>query len=142
MKRVLKKDGRLILVIPNGLTFGLVYDKFVYKFIATKIILSYIHKRTFSLANNEISMLKLNKKEPIGHCQQFTITGIRRLLTKKGFKIVNSVNCRFLSPYLRSFCTLLGREPVKAFERFDNGIAECVPSNLAAEWIIVCEKKG
>jgi len=142
MKRVLKKDGRLILVIPNGLTFGLFYDKFVYRFIATKVIQSYVHKRIFSLANNEISMLKLNKKEPIGHCQQFTIIGIRKLLTKEGFETVNSVNCRFLSPYLRSFCTLLGRESVKAFERFDNRIAECVPSNLAADWVIVCENRG
>jgi len=140
MRRVLKKGGRLILVIPNGLTFGLFYDKFVYKFIATKTILSHVHKRTFSLANNEISMLRLNKKEPIGHCQQFTITSIRGLLTKEGFKIVKRVNYRFFSPYLRSFCTLLGREPVKAFERFDNRIAECMPSNLAADWIMVCEK--
>jgi 2-polyprenyl-3-methyl-5-hydroxy-6-metoxy-1,4-benzoquinol methylase len=139
MKRVLKKNGRLILVIPNGLTFGLFYDKFVYKLIATKTILSHVHKTLFSLSNHEISMLKLNEKEPIGHCQQFTIAGIRKLLTKEGFRIVNVVNCRFLSPYLRSFCTLLGRQPVTAFERFDNRISERVPSNLAAEWMLVCE---
>lgn len=142
MKRVLKKDGRLILIIPNGLTFGLFYDKFIYKLIATKTILSHVHKTIFSLANSEISMLKLDEKEPIGHCQEFTITGIRKLLTEENFKIVKAINCRFLSPYLRSFFTLLGREPVKAFERFDNRIVRYVSANLAAEWIIVCEKRG
>lgn len=140
IERVLNKDGRLILVIPNGLTFGLFYDKFVYKLIGTNTILPRVHRILFSLANHDISMLKLNEKEPVGHCQQFTIARIHKLLTKEGFKIVNIVNCRFLSPYLRSFCTLLGREPITAFERFDNRIAEGVPSILASEWMVVCEK--
>jgi 2-polyprenyl-3-methyl-5-hydroxy-6-metoxy-1,4-benzoquinol methylase len=139
IKRVLKKNGRLILVVPNGLTFGLFYDKFVYKLIATNTILSHVHKTLFSLSNHEISMLKLNEKEPVGHCQQFTLSGISKLLTKGGFKIINAVNCRFLSPYLRSLCTLLRREPITTIERLDNRIAEKMPPNLAAEWMIVCE---
>jgi len=140
MNRVLRKDGRLILVIPNGLTFGLFYDKFVYKIIATKTILSHVYETSFSLSKHEISMLNLNEEKPIGHHQQFTIAGIRKLLVEHGFKVVNMVNCWFLLPYLRSFWTLLGRESVSTFERFDNRIAGYAPSNLAAEWVIVCEK--
>lgn len=140
MKRVLKKGGRLIIVVPNGLTFGLFYDKFVYRLIPTKTILSHVYKTTFSLTKHDTSMLNLHKKEPIGHCQQFTLVSIRKLLIEHGFKIVTVVNCRFLSPYLRSFFTLLGIGPITAFEKIDNRIAEYIPSNLAAEWAIVCEK--
>jgi len=140
MKRVLKKGGRIIIVVPNGLTFGLFYDKFVYRLVPTKTILSHVYKTTFSLAKHDISMLNLHEKEPIGHCQEFTLAGIRKLLIEHGFKIVKVVNSRFLSPYLRSFCTLLGMGPVTAFEKIDNRIAEYMPSNLAAEWAIVCEK--
>ena len=138
--RVLRKNGRLIVVIPNGLTFGLFYDRFVYKLISTKTGLSRVYKTMFSLADHEISMLKLDEKDRIGHNQQFTLTGIHKLLNKHGFRIVSIVNYRVLSPYLRSFCSLLGREPVTAFESLDNKIAERIPPNLASEWVIVCEK--
>lgn len=140
IKRVLKKDGRFVLVIPNGLTFGLLYDKFVYRLIPAKAILSHVHKRTFSLSKNEISQLKLEESEPIGHCQQFTLPGVCSLLTREGFRIVRIANCRFLSPYVRSFSTLLGTGPIKSFEMLDTRVADHVPSNLAAEWMIACEK--
>jgi len=140
MKRVLKKAGRLILVIPNGLTFGLFYDRVIYRLLATKTILSHVYKTSFSLTKHEISMLNLNEEEPIGHHQQFTIASIRKLLIEHGFKIVNIVNCWFLLPYLRSFWTLLGRESVATLERFDTRISEYAPSNLAAEWVVVCER--
>ena len=140
MNRVLKKDGRLIIVVPNGLTFGLIYDKFIYSLVPTETILSNVFKTTFSLEKHDISMLNLHKTKPIGHCHQFTLAGIRNLLIEHGFKIVTIINCRFLSPYLRSFCALLGMGPIIAFERIDNRMAEYAPSNLAAEWVIVCEK--
>ena len=140
MKRVLQKDGRLIIVVPNRLTFGIIYDRFVYRLIPTKTILSHVYKTTFSLEKYDISMLNLHKKEPIRHCQQFTLASIRKLLIECGFKIITIVNYRFLSPYLRSFCTLLRISPVTVFEKIDNRIAEYIPSNLAAEWAIVCEK--
>ncbi len=140
IERVLRKNGRLIVVVPNALTFGLFYDRFVCRRISARTILSRVYKTMFSLADHEISMLKLDKKERIGHNQQFTLTGIRKLLNKHGFRIVNIGSYRFLSPYLRSFCTLLGREPITAFESVDNKIAERIPPNLASEWVIVCEK--
>ena len=140
MKRVLKKDGRLIIVVPNGLTFGLFYDKVVYRLVPTKSILSHVYKTTFSLAKHDVSMLNLHEKEPIGHCQQFTLAGISKLLVEHGFRIIKTINCRVLSPYLRSFCTLLGVGPATAFERIDTRTAEYIPSNLAAEWAFICEK--
>lgn len=140
MRRVLKKNGSLVLMIPNGLTFGLLYDRFVYRLVPTKVIVSHVHRTLFSLKDDEISRLKLEDKEPIGHNQQFTIATIRKLLTENGFKITNVVNCRFLAPYLRSFCTLLGREPIRAFEEFDNKLAEWVPSSLVADWVIAGER--
>jgi 2-polyprenyl-3-methyl-5-hydroxy-6-metoxy-1,4-benzoquinol methylase len=140
MKRVLKKDGRLIIVVPNGLTFGLIYDKVVYRIIPTKTILSHLYKATYSLTKNEISMLDLHEKEPISHCQEFTLASIRKLLIECGFKVIKTINCRFLSPYLRSLCTLVGMNPATAFERIDNRTAKYVPSFLAAEWAIICEK--
>ena len=140
MKRVLKGGGRLIIVVPNGLTFGLFYDKVVYRLVPTRSILSHVYKTTFSLAKHDISMLNLNKKEPIGHCQQFTLASIRKLLIEHGFKIVKIVNWRFLSPYVRSFSTLLRMGPATAFERIDTRTAEYIPPNLASEWAIICEK--
>ncbi len=142
MKRVLKKNGRLIIVIPNGLTFGLIYDKFVYRLVPTKTIQSHTYKTTFSLTNRDISMLNLREKVYVGHCRQFTLAGICKLLVEQGFKIVTIANNRFLSPYLRSFFTLLGIGPVMALEEIDNRIAEYIPSNLAAEWAIVCKKSS
>jgi len=140
MKRVLKKGGRLVLMVPNGLTFGLLYDKLVYRIVPTKTIISRTNRTLFSLKDDEISRMKLDEKEPIGHHQQFTIAQIRKLLTENGLKVTNVVNCRFLAPYLRSFCTLLGREPIRAFEQFDTRLAEFAPSSLVAEWIIASEK--
>ncbi len=140
MKRVLRREGRLIIVVPNGLTFGLLYDRFIHRLISPKKMISRAHKVTFSLADDEISLLRLDKKERIGHNQRFDLTSIRRLLTEHGFKMVSVVNCRFLSPYLRSFTALLGREPLTAFENLDNRMADHIPSNLASEWMIVSEK--
>jgi len=140
MKRVLRKKGRLILIVPNGLTFGLFYDRFISNLISIRTALSHLYRVTFSMSDDEISLLKLNKKERIGHHQQFTLKGIRNLLTKHGFSIVEIRSCRFLSPYLRSFCSLMRRQPVTAFENLDNKIANRVPRNLAADWVIVCEK--
>jgi hypothetical protein len=42
---------------------------------------------------------------------------------------------------MRSLCTLLGKKPMLEFEKFDSKLAEKVPSNLASEWMIVCEKQ-
>jgi 2-polyprenyl-3-methyl-5-hydroxy-6-metoxy-1,4-benzoquinol methylase len=140
MKRVLRRNGRLIIVVPNGLTFGLFYDRLIHRLLSTKKMLSRAYRVTFSLAERDISLLKLDEKERVGHHQQFTLMSISRLLINHGFKIVKISNCRFLSPYLRSFCNLLGKEPVIAFENVDNKIAENIPSNFASEWLIVCEK--
>jgi len=141
LKTVLRKGGRLIVMIPNGLTFGLFYDRFAYRLIPANAIVSRVHKTLFSMTADELSVLKLNEEEPIGHCQEFTISRIRSLLREHGFKIIKIVNCRFLSPYMRSLCTLLGKKPMLEFEKFDSKLAEKVPSNLASEWMIVCEKQ-
>jgi len=139
ISRVLKENGRLIIMVPNGITFGLLYDRIVYKFIPAKLRMSRVHKKMYSLEEHEISALGLNE-EPIGHCQQFTITSLQKLLDQQGFKIVNVINCRFLSPFIRSLCTLLGRSPVVAFERLDNRIVDYIPSITASEWVIICDK--
>lgn len=140
MKRVLRRNGRLVLMIPNALTFGILYDRFAYRLVPTKTIVARSHKILRSLKDEEISRMKLDEKEPIGHHQQFTLARIRKLLVENDMRVTNVINCRFLAPYLRSFSTLLGREPVRAFERFDAKIVESAPSILVAEWIIVSEK--
>lgn len=142
IKRVLRKNGRLIIVVPNGLTYGLFYDKFVYRFIPIKLILSRSYKKTFSLTNSEMSTLNLDKKEDASmHQQQLTLSRIRRLINRNGFEVTKIVNCKFLSPFLRSFCALVGRQPITAFEEFDDRIVDRITPNLAAEWAIICEKK-
>ncbi len=140
ISRILRRKGRLIVVVPNGLTFGLFYDRFIHRLISNRIMLSRAHKVTFSLADDEISLLKLGEKERIGHHRQFTLSGIRRMLASYGFRIVGLGNWRFLSPYLRSFTALLGRGPLTVFESLDSKIADYIPSNLASEWVIACEK--
>ena len=140
MKRVLKRNGRLVLMVPNALTFGILYDRLAYRLVPTRTIVSRYHKVLRSLKDDEILRMKLDEKEPIGHHQQFTLARIRKLLVENDMRVTNVINCRFLAPYLRSFSTLLGREPVRAFELFDAKIAESAPSSLVAEWIIVSEK--
>lgn len=141
IKRVLRNHGRLIIVVPNGLTYGLFYDKFVYRLIPIKLVLSRSYKKTFLLTTREMSTLNLDRKEASMHEQQLTLSRIRRLVNGNGFRVDKIVNCKFLSPYLRSLCALVGSEPLMAFEEFDDKIVELIPHNLAAEWAIICEKK-
>jgi 2-polyprenyl-3-methyl-5-hydroxy-6-metoxy-1,4-benzoquinol methylase len=141
IKRVLRNHGRLIIVVPNGLTYGLFYDKFVYRLVPIKLVLSRSCKKTFLLTNREMSTLNLDRKEADMHEQQLTLSRIRRLINENGFRVDKIVNCKFLSPYLRSLCALVGSEPLTAFEAFDDKLAELIPQNLAAEWAIICEKK-
>jgi 2-polyprenyl-3-methyl-5-hydroxy-6-metoxy-1,4-benzoquinol methylase len=140
MGRVLKNRGRLIITVPNRLTYGFFYDKIVYRFVPIEIIRSRSFRKTFSLTNREMAALNLDRKETSMHHQQLTLPRIYRLLNEYNFKVIDVVNCRFLSPFVRSFCALIGREPLTAFEEFDNKLADLIPLNLASEWAIICEK--
>jgi len=141
IKRVLRNHGRLIIVVPNRLTHGLFYDKFVYRLIPIRLVISRSYKKTFLLTNHEMSTLNLDRKEVSMHEQQLTLSRILRLINGNGFRVDKIVNCKFLSPYLRSLCALVGIKPLAAFEEFDDRIVELIPQNLAAEWAIICEKK-
>jgi len=140
IRRVLKNHGRLIFAVPNGLTYGYFYDKIVYRFVPIEIVQSRSFKKTFSLTNREMEVLNLDRKETSMHHQQLTLPRVCRLLDGHGFKVINIVNCRFLSPFVRSFLALIGREPLSTFEEFDNRLADLIPLNLASEWVITCEK--
>ena len=142
IRRILKNKGRLIISVPNAITFGLVYDHFVNKFIPAKKQSPFAYKRYFKITKEEISQFDWDNKIIFGHCQNFTLSKFKYFLKSGGFKIIKINHWRFLNPYLRSLGTLLGFGPIQFLERIDIILAKYIPHQLAPEWLFVCEKKG
>ena len=140
LNRVLRPGGRLIVMVPNAVTFGRVYDKFLYKYLPTQIILKKAHKSIFELTNKEVMDIGLDKEVPTKHVQDISFEFITSLLINNNFHIIDYSNFRLLGPYFRSLTNFFGLPPFTSLERFDFEIAQKVPYFLASEWLFCCEK--
>ena len=140
LTRVLKKDGRLIVSVPNPMTFGLFYDHMVTRLVPEKKQSPFAYKRYFKITAEEISRFGWDNKIIFSHCQNFTFKKFQRFLHAGGLTVKKIAHWRFLNPYLRSLGTLLGFGPIKPLEKLDSAMARFIPHQLASEWLFVCKK--
>lgn len=136
----LKKAGKFIIVTPNGMTFGMVYDRFLYKFLPDRIIensLERVVKRT-----GPVSAWLLGTESEPGHdhAQELTAKSLNIALKDSGFSDIVHVNSKVFEPLMRSFTTLLGHRPLASFERADSRIALKLPVQFGTEWFLTCKK--
>jgi ubiquinone/menaquinone biosynthesis C-methylase UbiE len=139
LNRILVPAGRLIVLVPNKLTFGRIYDRLLYKCLPAQNILRKAYRAMFGLSNNEALALGLNEV-PIGHQQELLFEDVITLFTKNNFRIIDYRNYRLFGPYFRSLTNFIGTSPVTLLERFDLKIAQKVQPFLATEWLFCCEK--
>ncbi|NPV51541.1 MAG: class I SAM-dependent methyltransferase [Candidatus Methanofastidiosum sp.] len=107
---VLKKNGLLIVTVPNGLgPYSLIFDHFRNKVIS----------KIFSIKASD-------------HIQTFTLSDISHLLELCGFKILEIQHSDFIS------FLLFGRfDPL---QKFDCKLADKLPSILVSGWYFKCRK--
>ncbi len=109
---VLKKQGFLIITVPNGYgPYALLFDHLQNK-VVTRLIRGAGHS---------------------GHQQTFSLRAIRKLLSASGFKILDFRHSDFLSflPVLvkwRAFCLL------------DCKLADWLPHQMVSGWYLFCQK--
>lgn len=137
--RVLKKDGKLVLLIP-GYSYILIYDK----------LLSLLDKFT-PLAYNKRMEKKFMKydltykyqKTDI-HRYKYSLSSLKKLLTASGYNIERIENSEFISPFLNTFfCSILGfkREKIAFLEKIDTILLKRLPLFMGSDWMFVCRKK-
>ncbi len=107
---VLKRNGLLIVTVPNGLgPYSLIFDHFRNKVIS----------KIFSIKASD-------------HIQTFTLSDISHLLKLCGFKILEIQHSDFIS------FLLFGRfDPL---QKFDCKLADKLPPMLVSGWYFKCRK--
>lgn len=139
----LKSEGRLCVSLPNGLNYGLLYERITFSGILRNLRLSYDTSKAKDLLKEGLdNEHKLCEK--CGHVHRFTNGNLERLLTKVGFKIIEWQNLGFVYSYVRSFLQWLGIHN-RLFERilkFDLKASSHLPSVIGENWVIICSKKS
>lgn len=136
--RVLKKNGRFILLIP-GYSYNIVYDKIFTSFKKFGEI-DYDTRM-----NKKLSPYKLSHKKRWEDHHRFTYTtsSLKDLISLSGFKVEKFENSEFLSPFINTvFCNLLGikREKMVLLEKADVFLLGKVPLVLGSDWMITSKK--
>lgn len=145
IRRVLTDNGRLFISIPNGWTFGLIYDRLIFGGSDTPNFEKGSSKDLRSIFQKlGMKYVDYEGDKVFGHLHQFSIFSIKKVLEKNGFCPLKTYNLGFISPYINSFlCTILKMKPSKTINvnKIDQKIAPFVPKSLASGWLIVCEKQ-
>lgn len=137
VRRVLKKNGRLILLIP-GYSYTFIYDK----------LLSFLNKLSPFAYNKrmEKKFIKYNltyeyQKTDV-HRFKYSLSSLNKLLTSSGYDIEQIENSEFISPFLNTFfCSFLGirREKIAFLEKLDTIMLKYVPLFMGSDWLFVCK---
>lgn len=146
INRCIKNNGKLCLSIPNGWTFGLIYDR-----VLLRLFLKPYEKgndnSVFSYSNTVFSAFKkigiTGDYEGYGHINQFSIFSIKRLISSAGFKILKIRNLEFLTPYYLTLMHGLLKQDRRCagfFEKLDQKFVRYIPHFLAANWLFLCQK--
>ena len=138
-RRVLRDDGRLILLIP-GYSYNLVYDK-LFSFLKRFGDLDYDRRINRKLAKYNLSH---SKKWEDHHRLSYSISSLKNLLTNSGFEVKRFENSEFLSPFMNTiFCNILGirREKLKFLEKIDVWLCNKVPLVAGSDWMIISVKQ-
>lgn len=113
INRVLKKEGRLILTIPNNLTFPI------------------------SIWEKILSLLKLLHTP---HRQKFSKRKICQLIAEAGFSMKGFDNLLFFFPYFIKLINKFKKRKEPSSEAKEPWLFKYIPHHLAPNWIILCEK--
>jgi len=132
-RRVLRTSGRLCLTVPNGLTYGTIYDIILLRLLSNSFIDLYYKKR-------DQFMIDTGRH----HVHEFTAKSLRTLLENSDLRIVRFENLAFLATYMN---TIRGLIRSRVFDQLittaiyaDMSNASRVPLAFGSEWIIVSEK--
>ncbi|MCX7919871.1 MAG: class I SAM-dependent methyltransferase [bacterium] len=146
VNRVLTDNGRLFVSIPNGWTFGLIYDRLIFGGSDTPNFEKGSSKDLREIFRKlGMKYVDYEADKVFGHLHQFSIFSIKNILRQNGFMPIKTYNLGFLSPYINSFmCTILKMHPnkTKLINKLDQKIAPFVPQCLASGWLIVCRKNN
>lgn len=141
VRRILKKNGVLIVVVPNPGTYGLVYDKIIPRVSKKLELLNTIRLnndyRKFSLPLNR-SLLHNDF-----HTFRYNSFSLQKTIENAGFSIVSIQNSGFISHFIASFfCGILGfsRTRLKWVEFIDLRLARMLPLRLGIGWLIIARK--
>lgn len=119
---VLKKNGLLIVTVPNGYgPYCLTHD-------------FHLYSSRLNAVRNKIIPKIFPKIQPSPHTQLFTQSKISKLIKEAGFEIVNINNSDFIS-----FLPVLVR--LNKFCYYDCKLADKLPSSLASGFYIMSRKK-
>lgn len=147
ISRCLKNNGKLCLSVPNGWTFGLVYDRFLLRFFTDSNENGGSARATVGAGKESSDALrKIGIKSSMngfGHVNQFNIFSIKKLVEQNGFKVINIKSLELFSPYVSTFlCGLLkiDRKKMKKFDKLDQLLVRFFPRWLAANWLVTCQK--
>jgi len=139
--RVVKKNGILVIAIPNPKTYGFIYD-FLLPKISKKLEL--FHSRNLSKDFKKFNLpLEHKQGSPDLHVAKYNISSIRKLINESGFQAILVQNTGFLSHFFTSFfCSFLGisRKKIRIIEKLDLLLAKIVPAPLAIGWLFVAKK--
>lgn len=115
---IVKRDGRLLITIPNGYGPWEVYHRISEKLHYANIV-----------------------NEPIGkyHIQRFKHENIIEVISAEGFRLIKSENSNFIS-HIWSF-TVPAYHSLDYIERIDCWLADYLPRNLASGWYFCFEPK-
>ncbi len=134
--RVLKKGGKLILLMP-GYSYTLVYDK-IFSFL--KKVDPFAYNRRLE---KKLIKYKLTYKFQTTDIHRFncSLSLLKKLLLESGFDVEQIENSEFISPFLNTFfCNLLGirREKIAFLEKLDTIMLKHVPLFMGSDWLFVC----
>ncbi len=138
VRRVLKKNGKFVLLIP-GYSYNLIYDKI---FVSFKKLGDVDYDTRM---NKKLSPYKLSHKKrwEDHHRFTYTISSLKKLIGLSGFSVEKFENSEFLSPFFNTiFSNILGirREKTAFLEKADVFLLDKVPLVLGSDWMITSKK--
>jgi ubiquinone biosynthesis O-methyltransferase len=137
VKKILNNNGMLILTVPNGRSLEEWLRRF---FLRNKFLIKIKKSAKKKYFENEI---QTTAQSP--HLHFWSLTEVKKLLTRNGFVIVQNKNYVSL---VKEFYYIFGRFFIKRgskvfhyLDRLDNKLADLVPLSLGSNWIITAKKK-
>lgn len=141
-RRVLKKNGILVIVVPNPGTYGLVYDVIIPRISKKLELLNTIR------LNREYKKFSLPLERSLRyddfHTLKYNASLIQKIITDAGFSILHIQNSGFISHFIASFfCGILGisRKKLWIVEYMDMKVATILPLQFGIGWLIVARKR-
>ena len=137
--RVLKSAGRLCVSIPNGLNYGLFYERIIFSDILKNMRRVYDTSKAKDLLKEGLHT-EHELSDKCGHVHQFTIGNLKQLLTRGGFEITEWQNLGFVYSYIQSFVRVLGihNNFFGKILKSDLKMSRHLPSVIGENWVIIC----